>query len=437
MTILLIKDLLVNLLFILLFIGIIPLALEYLQLSKEVKRKLWLVSLMISIMLTMIFTIRVSDGTIIDLRAIPMIIGGLYGGLQGCLIMLVTVVSTRVVLGGEGVLGAIVIGTITISVIALFHKKFQKFSFSKKIVYAGLLGLAEVVALERYATIFLGMDLSSSLLFYLSAFHIVGMITAVFLYEFVISFRHINKRMIRTEKLEAVSHLSSSISHEIRNPLTAIKGFLQLIDDDKLSKEKRKAFLKIATTELNRADNIISDYLMFAKPTPEKLDEINLREELRYVVEVIKPMANMNSVRIETSLKSFNIIGEKEKFHQAIINILKNSIEAMPSGGNLSVHMGLNKRGINIRIRDTGCGMTIEQVRRLGEPYFTTKGQKGTGLGMMVAFSVITALGGKMKVKSEVGKGSTFVISLPIKTTIPPLTTIETSKSPFIEASFK
>ena len=104
---------------------------------------------------------------------------------------------------------------------------------------------------------------------------------------------------------------------------------------------------------------------------------------------------------------------KKESFNRLFLIYLKNAIEAMPNGGQLEIYMNSNKNVYEISIKDTGVGMNFEQIGRLGKPYFTTKGQKGTGLGMMVAYRVIEELNGKIKVTSQIGKGTTFTIYLP------------------------
>ncbi|HEY4551451.1 MAG TPA: ATP-binding protein, partial [Bacillus sp. (in: firmicutes)] len=106
-------------------------------------------------------------------------------------------------------------------------------------------------------------------------------------------------------------------------------------------------------------------------------------------------------------------IGEKKKFQQCLINILKNGIESMPDNGHLQIRQSVTNDMIKIDIRDEGKGMTQEQINRLGEPYFTTK-EKGTGLGMMVSYSIIKSMNGTIKVTSEYGKGTCFTLKLPI-----------------------
>ncbi|WNS78000.1 MCP four helix bundle domain-containing protein [Domibacillus sp. DTU_2020_1001157_1_SI_ALB_TIR_016] len=244
---------------------------------------------------------------------------------------------------------------------------------------------------------------------------LLGIIVSVFLWKIIrTNFEMLNK-LIKAEKLEVVSHLAASISHEVRNPLTSSKGFMQLIAEED-SAEARNYYINIAIEELDRAAEIINDYLTFAKPMSEKNEEINVLKEIQQCINIISPLATMNGVQISLSLtnaKQFTVSGERKKFEQGIINLLKNGIESMPHGGKLDVHLRYSDDHVQIDIRDQGIGMTQKQIQRLGEPYFTTK-EKGTGLGMMVTFSIIKGMGGKVVVESEQKQGTCFSLILPI-----------------------
>ena len=170
----------------------------------------------------------------------------------------------------------------------------------------------------------------------------------------------------------------------------------------------------MAIEEIYRAEAIITDYLTFAKPSPEQVEKLNVKAEIERVIDVLRPFANMNSVEIRSSLIPFHVFGERDKFQQCLLNIMKNSIEAMPNGGTLDVYVSIGQDEVLIRITDTGIGMTKEQIERLGEPYFTTKGMKGTGLGMMVVYRIIESMGGSIEIISEVNKGTEISLSLPL-----------------------
>ncbi|MDP4085531.1 MAG: ATP-binding protein [Bacillota bacterium] len=230
--------------------------------------------------------------------------------------------------------------------------------------------------------------------------------------------KKINLELIKAEKTQIVSHLAASFGHEVRNPISVTRGFLQLLLEKELDSDKRLEYAKTALYELDHAEAIIQSYLTFAKPHFEKKERFGLKEEIQKVVEIILPMANMNSVFLELvfppeTVKKYSLEGNRNHLHQCLLNILKNSIEAMSKGGILKVEIVSLKEIVAVRISDTGDGMTKDQIRRLGEPYFSSK-EKGTGLGMMVVYSIMKAMNGKIKVESEIGKGTTFTLLFPV-----------------------
>lgn len=244
---------------------------------------------------------------------------------------------------------------------------------------------------------------------------IIAIVISVFIsIRFTNNFRKLAKEMRELEKLKTVSEIAASISHEVRNPLTVIKGFLQLLKGSNLTEEDKMVYLAISLDELERAEHIITDYLTFAKPSLENVKVLDLAKELDYVLTVVSPYANMNNVHIEVSWEeNLYISGEAAKFHQCLINVIKNGIEAMPEGGQLSVSLKKTGSKAWLSVTDSGTGMSEEQLKRLGTPFYTTK-DKGTGLGTMVVYSIVKAMGGEIKVKSEENKGTSFTIALPI-----------------------
>lgn len=227
------------------------------------------------------------------------------------------------------------------------------------------------------------------------------------------SFLH--KRVVKAEKMEVVSHLASSISHEVRNPLAVVRGFLQMMGQNELPEEKRKEFISICIGEIDRANDIIRNYLTFAKPTPDRIEILDIKQELKKAIGIITPLANMNSIIIETDIEnSYFIKGDQQLIQQCLLNITKNCIEAMPESGKLFIKTIVESDQLIIEIKDTGVGMTEEQLSRIGEPYFTTKGREGTGLGMLSVMKIIEMFNGQLNVSSKINEGTTFRIVFPL-----------------------
>ncbi|WP_164545685.1 ATP-binding protein [Paenibacillus albus] len=222
--------------------------------------------------------------------------------------------------------------------------------------------------------------------------------------------------MNRMEHLSTVSQLAASISHEVRNPLSVTRGFLQLLNTPGLTPEKKRDYIKISLEELDRAASIITDYLSFAKPIFDETVQFPLYDELEYIAKIMIPYATIQDIRfhLQNSDDAIYILGSSKKFRQALINLIKNGIEAMPRGGELQLTYAGSANGIaQIVIADTGTGMDAEMLNRVGKPFFTTK-EKGTGLGMMVAYSLIQGMNGEIEVSSTAGVGTSFSIYMPV-----------------------
>ncbi|MFT4415208.1 PAS domain S-box protein [Fredinandcohnia humi] len=219
------------------------------------------------------------------------------------------------------------------------------------------------------------------------------------------------KLMIKSEKLSIAGQLAAGIAHEIRNPLTAIKGFLQLFHDDIQGKEH---YFDIIFSELNRIELILSELLLLAKPSEVKYKEMDVRTILRDVVTLLDTQAILQNIQINLELdnESSFIRCDDNQIKQVFINLIKNSIDAMAKGGNIYIQTKVTDEKIIVTFVDEGCGISKSILSRIGEPFYTTK-EKGTGLGLMVSYNIIENHNGKITVESEENKGTTFEITLP------------------------
>lgn len=218
--------------------------------------------------------------------------------------------------------------------------------------------------------------------------------------------------MQKSEKLNIVSELAASVAHEVRNPLTVVRGFIQLLESTE--DVKNKDYMRLVLAELDRAEQIISDYLNLARPQIEKKEHICLSAQLIEMTTLMSSFAAMQGVYLQVEIsESLYTIGDKTKLKQAIMNVVKNGIEAIQGNkGYLKVTAIQKDETIVIRVKDSGVGMTKEQLARLGQPYYSLK-EKGTGLGLMVTFSILQAHNGTLEYKSESGKGTEAIIILP------------------------
>lgn len=376
----------------------------------------------LSILFCMLFPYQVllTKAYHFDLRQVPVIIGTLYGGYNVGFWLFLVSSFLRIPLGGDGLYIAIINQFAIFALVPLLQKKYFQLS-----IYNRVLVCIMISVLSLAFNMIVGWGLfNDQVLPVLDAWIFLIINQSIFvaltamIMERIIKNNYIKQTLIRNERLEIVSHLSASISHEIRNPLQVISGFIQLLKSTECSKEKRGEYYDYILDEVQSAERIISDYLMFAKPTFEKVEVFNVLDEIDNTINIIHSYASKSSVAINRDFCSTPcfIEADRQKFKQCIVNIARNCIDAMELQGGLLTFQVLQPEDyhITIQISDMGKGMTKEEIIRLGEPYFSTK-ENGTGLGMMVVFSIIKNMNGTIKVKSEVGKGSTFMIKIPMK----------------------
>ncbi|WP_084787511.1 sensor histidine kinase [Anaerobacillus alkalidiazotrophicus] len=414
-----IEPLLLNVLFLLCFLLFVPFFVERLsnELAPVKKRRIFLFSACVGGISCLLFPINIYEGFQFDLRWIILIFVGLYSGTLGNILIFVAMTMYHFFLGGDGFYTAMFIGmTILISVYLVRHT-YQVLSMKKKLLLSGSLSLFSSIFVLFILSVYQVTVSSPFVINYLS-FMICTTLLVVYLYELILEKTIIDNKLVKAEKMEIVSYLASSISHEVRNPLAVVRGFLQMMDQVDLSSDKRKEYLKISIAEVDRANDIIRNYLTFAKPIPESFDVMNIKDELLRAINIIMPLANMNSIEVEHKIGTFFIKGDPQLLQQILLNITKNCIEAMEGNGKLIIQTTEESGRLTIEITDNGQGMTEEQLSRLGEPYFTTKGGEGTGLGMMVTFRIVEIMKGKLTVTSKVNEGTTFYISFPLVNSI-------------------
>ncbi|GIO92817.1 MULTISPECIES: HAMP domain-containing sensor histidine kinase [Paenibacillus] len=220
-----------------------------------------------------------------------------------------------------------------------------------------------------------------------------------------------NNELQRSEKMEIISELAASVAHEVRNPLQVTRGFMQLLSQS--AKPEEKEYFALALKEMDRASGIITDFLTFAKPQVEQIVPLNVYEELKHVTGILLPLANLAGGTIELEeAEDLCITGNSSKLKQAMINIVKNGIEALDGEGTVRIWAYAQSNEVIIHIQDNGVGMDALELSRLGEPYFSNK-SKGTGLGLMVTYRIIKSMNGTIHFNSRKGVGTEAIIRFP------------------------
>ncbi|MEJ9230160.1 PAS domain S-box protein [Peribacillus butanolivorans] len=219
----------------------------------------------------------------------------------------------------------------------------------------------------------------------------------------------------RQDKLAAVGQLAAGVAHEIRNPLTSMKGFTEYLQIDEKD-EDRLGYLGIIMDEINRVNEIVEEFLELAKPQSLMLETKNIVPIIQNVLSLTEFDAWKKNVILSFDCNHEEILirCDENRLKQVILNFVINGIEAMPDGGEIKVVTELKEEKVYISIIDTGVGMLPEQLRRIGEPFFTTK-KSGNGLGLMISLKIIESHLGRVIVESEVNKGTVFNIVLPME----------------------
>lgn len=229
----------------------------------------------------------------------------------------------------------------------------------------------------------------------------------------------LEENLHRQEKLTAMGQLASGVAHEIRNPLNAIGMISQRLDKEfepNSDSEEFHELTKIISAESQRINTIIQQFLQFARPAKLNLEEANLNELIESTVLLLKSQAEQQNVEISANLQTVPQTSlDKNQIKQALLNLMRNSLEAMPENGRIEIRNSLTefKNEILIEISDTGEGINPETLPKIFNLYFTTK-SKGTGLGLSLVHQIISQHNGRMEVESEVGKGTTFYVFLQV-----------------------
>ncbi|PLS05821.1 ATP-binding protein [Neobacillus cucumis] len=222
----------------------------------------------------------------------------------------------------------------------------------------------------------------------------------------------INNLSRLSEKQATAGQLAAGLAHEIRNPITAIKGFLQLLMGENVG---NRIYFEIINSEIDRIEEILKELMVLAKPTKQKYERVNLQSLLEQVITLMVSQALLNNIQIVTQIDfSYTwITGDKNQLKQVFINFIKNAIEAMPEGGMVQINGSPLACGqVRISITDQGCGIPEDILNQIGQPFFTTK-ENGTGLGLLVSREIIKEHKGDLYIESN-KNGTTLHVEFPL-----------------------
>jgi len=224
------------------------------------------------------------------------------------------------------------------------------------------------------------------------------------------------KKMAEREKMCALGEMVAVVAHELRNPLVSIGGFARIIDRKAGPNDPIKPYVKIIIEEVNRLERIIANMLDYTNPSPPSLKPSDLNEIVRKVITVMSYKAHEKGIvlsyHVDPSIPVIPI--DPDQIYQVIINLVENAINALePTGGAIEVRTYFRGEKVILEVEDTGPGIPEEMLPRIFEPFFTTRAH-GTGLGLHVTRRIIRDHGGEIEIRSELGKGTVFLIQIPV-----------------------
>jgi two-component system NtrC family sensor kinase len=229
------------------------------------------------------------------------------------------------------------------------------------------------------------------------------------------------EQLIQAEKLTSLGQMAASIAHEVNNPLSGVLVYTQLLTrrlrSDKLTKDVALENLAKMEAELNRSTKLIRNLLDFARQSPPTLWEVDINEIVSRAFDLAAHSAELQHIQVTKELSPAipKIVADFDQLQQVCLNLIINAIQAMPEGGKLTIRTSIdNDRQVKIEVQDTGCGISPENMSKLFTPFFSTKGKKGVGLGLAVAYGIVQRHHGRIEVQSKVGEGTTFTIYLPL-----------------------
>ncbi len=241
----------------------------------------------------------------------------------------------------------------------------------------------------------------------------------IFIARDITEMKRLQAELIQSEKLALVGKMSSSIAHELRNPLVPIGGFARIIHKKLEEGSPIKKYAEIIIKEIDRLERLLHDLLYYTKEVKPVMQPSNLNEIINELIILYEDTFNERKIKVDARISPEIplITLDPTQIKQSLMNLLYNAIQAMPDGGILTIESRMEEReGIHyasVYIHDTGCGIPDEVMKRIFDPFYTTK-IHGLGLGLTLTKNIIELHGGEIEVKSEGGKGTTFKISLPI-----------------------
>ena len=228
--------------------------------------------------------------------------------------------------------------------------------------------------------------------------------------------RKTEAQLVRSDKLAALGQLAAGVAHEIRNPLTSINILIHSLTENYPAGSSNREDFKVIAEEINRINEIVDQFLRFAKPAPPLLAKAEVLSIFEETLQLLRPQIEKQQILVQKDFQPLpSILMDREQMKQAILNLLLNAVQAMPKGGRLALkgRVPEGNRWVQLSIQDSGVGIPGEDIDKLFNPFFSTK-EGGVGLGLSITHRIIDQHDGKIEVESTPGKGTLFTVWLPV-----------------------
>jgi PAS domain S-box-containing protein len=229
---------------------------------------------------------------------------------------------------------------------------------------------------------------------------------------------YLEDQLLQAEKLSSIGLLAAGIAHEINTPITGISSYTQMLLKENVEPDRRKSILEKIEKQTFRAAEIINSLLNFSRMSSSEFKAVDINQLISDSLAFLDHQLGLSHIKVESDLEESlpPIYGNTGKLQQVFVNLFLNARDAMPSGGELAIHTGMNESMVIVDISDTGDGIPRENLKKIFDPFFTTKSiGKGTGLGLAVTYGIIQEHGGKIFVDSDTGRGTRFTLKLPAR----------------------
>lgn len=238
----------------------------------------------------------------------------------------------------------------------------------------------------------------------------------VFSFQDLTEIIKLEQEIRRRDRLAAMGKMAAGIAHEIRNPLAAMRGSIQVLRGELDLSEDQAQLMQIVLRESDRLDKIVSDFLAYARPSPSKFIEIDLVNWIEETVSLVRysnEWSNTHEIAVKKQSKELKIFADPNQLRQIVWNLARNALQAMPDGGKLTIDLKeINNQEIELIFSDTGIGMSEEEMERIFEP-FNSNRPGGTGLGMAIVYQIVSDHSGKISVESQPNQGTNIIITIP------------------------